>query len=91
MALTQTVVKKTVVGDMRMTILSCSANSATEANIETGLDNVLGFTITPVSMTSFEVLSAIKNYGSTGTALAGYIGVSAITGTDEFQVICFGT
>ena len=91
MALTATIVKKSVVGDMRMSIVTCSANSATEANIETGLDNVLGFTITPVSMTSYEVLSAFRNVGSTGTALAGYIGVSALTGTDEFQVVCWGT
>ena len=91
MAFSATVVKKSVVGDMRMHILTCSAGTATEANIETGLDNVLGFTITPVSMTSYEVLSAFRNVGSTATSIAGVIGVSAITGTDEFQVICWGT
>jgi hypothetical protein len=90
MAFTTTVVKKSVVGDMRMHILSCSAGTATEANIETGLNNVLGFTITPVSMTSATELSSFRNIGSTATALAGYIGVSGMTATDEFQVICWG-
>ena len=90
MAFSATVVKKSVVGDMRMHILTCSAGAATEANIETGLDNVLGFTVTPVSMTAI-TWSAFRNVGSTSTSLAGYIGISGITATDEFQVVCWGT
>lgn len=89
MAFSSTIVKKSVVGDMRMHILTCSAGTATEANIETGLDNVLGFTVTCVSMTT-SAWSALRNVGSTGTSLAGYIGISGITATDEFQVVCWG-
>ena len=90
MALTTAVVKKSVVGDMRMNILSCTAAGVTEGNIDTGLDNVLGFTITGVSMTT-STWHAFRNIGSTSTALVGYIGVSGITAGDEFQVVCWGT
>lgn len=82
--------KKTVVGDLRMVILSCSADAVTQ-NIDTGLDYVYGFTITPVSMTSYEVFTALPNVGATGTALVGFIGVSAFTATDEFMLMAWGT
>ncbi len=89
MAFTIKRVKKTVMGDMRMVILSCSADG-TEENIDTGLDRVYGFTLGPVSMTAI-TWTALPNVGSTSTALAGFIGLSGVTATDEFQLICFGT
>jgi len=90
MAFTQTVVKKTVVGDLRMNIISCTAAGVTEANIETGLDNVLGYVISSASMVTSTYV-ATRNVGSTATALAGILGVSGLTAGDAFQVICFGT
>ena len=89
MAYTINRVKKTVMGDMRMVILSCTADATTQ-NIDTGLDQVYGFTLGPVSMTAI-TWTALKNTGSASTALAGYIGLSGVTATDEFQLICFGT
>ena len=90
MAFTQTVVKKTVMGDMRVNIISCTAGAVTEANIETGLNQVLGYVISSASMTTSTYV-AIRNTGSTATSLAGVLGVSGLTAGDAFQVICFGT
>ena len=90
MAFEQVIVKKSVVGDMRMHILSCTAAAVTEGNIEPGFGNVLGFTITGVSM-STSTWRAFRNIGSTSTALAGYIGISGLVAGDEFQVVCWGT
>ena len=89
MAYTINTVKKTVMGDMRVHILSCSADATTQ-NIETGLDRVYGFSLGPVSMTAI-TWTALPNVLAAGTASAGYISVTGVTATDEFQLICFGT
>ena len=89
MAYTIKMVKKTVMGDMRVHILSCSADATTQ-NVDTGLDRVYGCALMPVSMTAI-TWSALPNVGSTATALAGYVGLSGVTATDEFQLICFGS
>ena len=89
MAYTLNRVKKTVMGDMRMVIISCTADTTT-GSIETGLDRVYGFCITPVSMTAAEV-QAYPNALAEGTAAAGYMAITGTTAADEFHLICFGT
>lgn len=90
MAYTINRVKKTVAGDLRMVILSCTADAATQ-NIETGLDRVYGMCCTPVSMATFNSHSMYPNVLSAGTASAGYVSVTGIASGDEFQLVCFGT
>lgn len=89
MAYTINRVKKSVAGDLRMVIMSCTADAATQ-NVETGLDRIYGFSLSPVSMTAATV-QAYPNALAAGTAAAGYLAVSGMTSGDEFHVICFGT
>ena len=81
--------KKHTCGDMRMMILSCTADAATQT-IETGLNNVVGFSMTPISMTSNTSSTIYPNQGAEGTATAGVMGVSNVTSGDEFMLIVYG-
>jgi hypothetical protein len=89
MAFTVNRVKKTVMGDMRMVVLSCTADTTT-GSIETGLDRVYGFSVGPISM-STSSYAIYPNALAGGTAAAGYVAVTGFTAADEFQLICFGT
>ena len=89
MAYTVAYTKKTVMGDMRVHILSCTADGAT-SDIDTGLDRVIGFCPNPVSM-STSSYAAYQNQLVSATSAAGYVAVTGMTSADEFQLICFGT
>ena len=88
MAYSVSFIKKTVVGDMRMFIMSCVADAATEA-IDSGLDSVYGFTLAPRSC-STAALKVFQNYTALGTASAGYMGVSGAVSGDEFILTVYG-
>lgn len=81
--------KITVMGDMRCSIISCTADATTQS-IDTGLSYVYGFSSTPVSMTAATV-QMFPNVGAEATAMAGYIGASGLTNLDEFMLIAWGT
>ena len=90
MAFTINTVKKSVTGDLRMHILSCTADAATQ-NIETGLDRVYAAQMTPISMATAQSHSFYKNSLSAGTAAAGFVSITGVASGDEFEVVCWGT
>lgn len=81
---------KTAFGNMRVSIMSCTADAATQ-NIQSGLDRVIGVTMTPVSMATFNSHSMYPNVLAAGTASAGYVSVTGLASGDEFHLVCFGT
>lgn len=88
MAWTNAVIEKTIWGNMRIHVLSCSADSA-EANIDTGLSVIYAYALGPSSMAT-AAISLFKNVLSTGTASNGYIAASAAAANDVFYLTVFG-
>jgi hypothetical protein len=88
MAFTVGVAHKTVFGNMRVHILSLTADGAADG-IDTGLDFVYGYSLSPVSMTT-AAAKVFKNAGATGTSLAGYLGISGVASGDEMQIVVYG-
>lgn len=88
MAFTVGTLYKTVVGDLKTHILSCSVDSAS-GNITTGLSVIYGFSVAPVSC-----VTALPNFkmntGSGATARAGILNINSANTTDSFQVIVYG-
>ena len=88
MAFTVATIDKSVLGDKRVVVLSCVADAATQA-IDTGLSALDFIQYTPKSMTTAAAKFAL-NANASGTASAGYIGVSGVASGDEFWVTCYG-
>lgn len=80
---------KTVFGNMRVHVLSCTADAATQS-IESGMDHVYGFSMTPISMATFSSHSAWANSAAAGTSTGGVIGVTGVASGDEFYLIVYG-
>jgi hypothetical protein len=79
----------TVFGNKGVSLIQASADSA-ESNIDTGLSRIDGFVMGVVSMTTTASYHVAKNSGSTGTALAGYLGTSGFTSGDVVHFIVYG-
>lgn len=88
MAWTNAVNHKTTFGNMKVHILSCTADAA-EAAIDTGLARVYAISVGPTSLSTAAVKLKL-NVGSTSTALAGKLGASGFTSGDVFTVIAIG-
>lgn len=88
MAFTVTINKKTVFGDMRVNMLSITADATTQT-VDTGFDNIVHMDWAAKSMTTSTVVMN-KNTGAEGTALVGSIGISGCTSGDEYYVTVYG-
>ena len=88
MAFTISVNEKTVFGNMRVHILSCSVDSAS-GNIDTGLSNVYGYSLGVVSMATAGATMK-KNVGSGATARAGIININSAANGDVFLLTVYG-
>jgi hypothetical protein len=75
-------------GDMRVVVLSCTADAATQT-VETGLKNIFGFSVGPISMATLAV-SIYANSSASGVRAMGSLGMSGVNTNDEFYVVCFG-
>lgn len=82
--------QKTVFGNMRVHIMSCTADAATQ-NIETGLSKVYGHSLSPISMATAQSYSLWSNSGAAGTSLAGILGASGFASGDEMYITVYGT
>lgn len=87
MAYTTSFLKKSVFGDMRVNFIKVTSDSA-EQTVFTGLNNILGISYCPQSATTGTKI--FINVGSTGTALAGWVGLSSVTSGDVFFLTVFG-
>jgi hypothetical protein len=88
MAFTVDVVYKTVWGDLKVHVLSCSVDSAS-GNIDTGLSNVYGLNIANQSMATAGI-RATRNLGSAATARAGIVNINSATTGDSFILTVYG-
>ena len=82
-------VTKSVFGNKRAHMLVVTADSA-EATIDTGLKNIEGFYM-GAQAPATSAVHFIKNVGSTGTALAGKIGISGVVSGEIYHLLCIGT
>lgn len=80
---------KTVFGDQRVVLIKIVTDGA-EANIESGLSRIRTYALGYGSMTSRHITVAI-NSGSTGTAIAGMLGISGCATGDEFYLTVYGS
>lgn len=81
--------KLTVFGDMRVMIISATADAATQ-NVDTGLDNIHGFSVGPISMKSTNSWRVAPNSHASGTEAFGYLGCSGFTSGDEVYFVVYG-
>jgi hypothetical protein len=88
MATTTEHLHKTVYGNKRVSVLSCTIDAAS-AVIDTGLSVLDFYTVTPVSMTTIGI-SHRRNLGSGATALPGKLNVNSCVSGDAFLVIAYG-
>lgn len=88
MAWTNAINHKTTFGNMKVVLMSCTADAA-ESNILTGLSKVFQYSISPQSLTS-GAPKLFANKNSTGTAAQGYIGASGFTSGDVFFLTVYG-
>jgi len=88
MAFTNSLLRRTVMGDMQVQYYSCTADALT-GTIVTGMQSIDMIAITPKSLTTGAVKFGM-NEGVAGTAIAGTLGVTGATSGDEFYAIVYG-
>ncbi len=88
MAWTVSVNEKTVFGNKKCHVLSCTADAATQT-VDTGLAVIDWFSVGPQSFSTAAV-KIYANKGAVGTSIAGKLGCSGFVNGDVFFVTVFG-
>ena len=88
MATAYEVIQKTVFGNKRVHIISCSVDAAS-ANIETGLSVIHGHSFGCVSMATAGI-TVKKNIGSGATARNGIMNINSAVSGDVFHLVVYG-
>jgi hypothetical protein len=88
MATAYDIIHKSVFGNKRIAIISCSLDAAS-ANIDTGLSVIHGHSIGCVSMTTAG-LTFKRNVGSASTARNGIMNVNSAVSGDVFILTVYG-
>lgn len=88
MAFSTDIIHKSVFGNKRVHIISCSVDSAS-GNIDTGLSVIHGHSIGVVSMATAGVTMK-RNVGSGATARAGIININSGATGDVFILTVYG-
>lgn len=88
MATSYDIIHKTVFGNKRVHIISCSVDAAS-ANIETGLSVIHGHSVGCVSMTTVG-LTMKKNIGSGATSRNGIMNINSAVSGDVFHLVVYG-
>lgn len=88
MATSYEILQKSVHGNQRVHIISCSIDAAS-ANIDTGLSVVYGHSIGVVSMTTAGI-SMKRNVGSAATARNGILNLNSAVSGDVFILTVYG-
>lgn len=88
MATSYDIIHKSVFGNKRVHIISCTIDAAS-ANIETGLSVIHGHSLGVISMTTAGVTMK-KNVGSGATARAGILNVNSAVSGDVFCLTVYG-
>ena len=89
MAWDVSVVKKTVYGNDRVTVLSCVADAAT-FNVVTGMDIVDYFNTGKISVTAGTNQVVYANSNAVGVEANGTLGCSGFTSGDELFITVYG-
>lgn len=93
MAYSASVNKKSVFGDVRIAILSCSADGVSGNIAVPGMSVIYGCSFSPISMSTANSIyyPRIKiNTLEAGTAANGYIGFSGLVSGDNFFLTVYG-
>lgn len=88
MATSNEVIEKVVFGNKRVTVVSCSVDSASGV-IDTGLSVVDAYSIGVVSMSTAGITFK-RNIGSGATALPGKVNWNSAVSGDVFLLTCIG-
>jgi hypothetical protein len=88
MATTFTVTKQTVYGDNRIILATVTMGDGA-ANIATGLNNIVGGSVTPKTATSGG-FGVGFNLGTGNTAIVGTLSIRSCTSGDTFYAGIFG-
>lgn len=88
MAYTQSLVARSVFGNLRMVSYRLTADAATQA-VQTELSKIDFLSFAPQSCSTAALKLAI-NENASGTASDGYVGVSGAASGDEFFVTVYG-
>lgn len=88
MATSFDILQKSVFGNQRVHIISCTIDAAS-ANIDTGLSVIYGHSLGVVSMTSAGVTMK-KNIGSGATARNGIMNINSAVSGDVFHLVVYG-
>jgi len=80
--------KESVFGNERVAILKVTTDAATQ-NVESGLSIIHGISLGISSCNSSNFKIGV-NSATTGTAIAGYLGITGCTSGDTFYVTCYG-
>lgn len=88
MAFTLEILEKSVFGNKRVNVISCSVDSAS-GNIDTGLSVIDWVSWSPISMTTAAMVVK-KNLGSGATARPGIVNINAATTGDVFTMVAYG-
>jgi len=89
MAFTIDFLDKTVFGNLRVNVMSCSVD-ASSGNIDTGLSVIHGHSLAPISMASSAILMK-RNIGSGATARPGILNIGAAASGDVFCLVVYGS
>jgi len=88
MAFTTETISKSVFGNKRVTVTSCSIDSAS-GNVDTGLALIEWFSVQPISMATTSG-SFKKNVGSGATARNGIFNLNSCASGDVFYLVAYG-
>ena len=88
MATSYDIIHKTVMGNKRVHIVSCTIDAAS-ANIDTGLSVIHGHSLGVVSMSTAGVTMK-KNIGSGATARNGIMNINSAVSGDVFHIVVYG-
>lgn len=89
MAYTASIIKNSTFGDMRVVMISCTADGVSGV-IVTGLAKVFGMSVTPVSSASFSLSKFHRNVNAASATANGSIMASSCANGDDFFIVAYG-
>jgi hypothetical protein len=89
MALSASLLERTVVGNKQVQVYSCVADAAT-GTVETNMNGVAFFSVVHKSMTSGAGKFKM-NVDASGTASPGMIAITGVANGDEFYLTVYGS
>lgn len=98
MAFTVSQITNTVFGNERVVVLNVTPDSAEGAVTVPGISRVVHATLTPKTQASFIASgntsqtypTYVENAGTTGTVIAGTVGLSGLVASNVYRLVVYG-